>query len=59
LPRILSIRKGDALAGYALIFVNLNLGRSKFITQVPEEVTREFSSLPFTSDIYVYIYTFM
>lgn len=41
-----------------LLFVDLDSGRSKFVTQVPEEVTREFSSLPFTTDIYVYIFMY-
>lgn len=41
--------------GMLLLFVDLELSRSKFITQVLEEVTRDFSSLPFNSDIYIYV----
>lgn len=41
-----------------LLFVDLDSGRRKFVTQIPEEVIRDFSSLPFTSDIYVYIFMY-
>lgn len=42
--------------GMLLLFVDLELSRSKFITQVLEEVTRDFSSLPFNSVIYICVY---
>lgn len=38
-----------------LFFVDLELNKSKNITQAPEQVAREFSSLPFISDIHIYI----
>lgn len=47
--------KGVLEQDMLLLFVDIELGRSKFITQVPEEVTRDFSSLPFSSDRYIYL----